>query len=271
MVIAFWIFVTEDIFQLKRRIGDESHQCCTAHGKMIPRKFLPPSCLPIKVPKNDSFFSQFDQECIDYERIGICQECREDSHRPIEQVNLIPSYLDLSQVYGSRSKEVKLLRTFKKGQLRTKYVRHQHHPKAYRQFLPNVYDAREVCGAPAKNDPCYFSPNTQVNKLITLAALQTIFVRQHNRIARRLRKRNPTWEDEDLFQQARKILTGIYHNIIYNHWLPLLIGKEALSQWKIPFFKLSASYDPSINPGAISDMVSAGFSTSNTLLSQHIE
>nr|BCX71415.1 nymph-specific protein N2 [Ischnura senegalensis] len=271
MVIAFWIFVAEDIFQLKRRTDDDSHKCCTAHGKMIPRKFRPPSCLPIKVPKNDSFFNQFDQECIHYERIGIAQECREDEHRPIEQVNLVPSYLDLSQLYGSRPKEVKLLRKFKKGQLKTKYVRRQHHPKAYRQFLPNVHDARVVCGAPAKNDPCYLSPNTQVNKLITLAALQTIFVRQHNRIARRLHKRYPTWEDEDLFQQARKILTGIYHNIIYNHWLPLLIGKEALTRWKLPFFRLSASYDANINPGAISDMVSAGFSTSNTLLTQEIE
>ena len=54
--------------------------------------------------------------------------------------------------------------------------------------------------------------------------VQTLFLREHNRIANELARINPRWDDNRLFFEARKILIGIYQNIIYSEWLPAIIG-----------------------------------------------
>lgn len=39
-----------------------------------------------------------------------------------------------------------------------------------------------------------------------LATMHTLFVREHNRLATNLRRLNPHWNGERLYQEARKIV-----------------------------------------------------------------
>lgn len=55
--------------------------------------------------------------------------------------------------------------------------------------------------------------------------MTTLFWRLHNFLADVLFWMNPTWEDEQLFQEARRILIALYQHIIYYEFLPILIGK----------------------------------------------
>ena len=58
-----------------------------------------------------------------------------------------------------------------------------------------------------------------------LASLHTIFAREHNRIAKRLRRFHRNWDDERLFHEARRIFIAEYQHITYSEWLPVIIGR----------------------------------------------
>ena len=50
-------------------------------------------------------------------------------------------------------------------------------------------------------------------------------------IASELQKENPTWNDEQLFQEARKLNIAEYQSIIYNEWIPDVLGPTALAAY----------------------------------------
>lgn len=57
-----------------------------------------------------------------------------------------------------------------------------------------------------------------------LSAVQTVFVRNHNQLARNLGALNPQWDDERRYQEARRINTAVWQSITYRDWLQWLIG-----------------------------------------------
>ena len=58
--------------------------------------------------------------------------------------------------------------------------------------------------------------------------MHTLFLREHNRIARSLKEINPLWGDERLYQESRRILIAEWQHVIYNEWIPVVIGKIRL-------------------------------------------
>jgi peroxidase len=124
---------------------------------------------------------------------------------PREQLNQLTSYLDASQVYGYNDESARELRDFRSdlGLLRegpTFPGRKALLPYANGQFI----DCRRNLTESTIN--CFLAGDFRVNEQIGLTVMHTIWMREHNRIAKRLHILNPHWSGEKLYQEARKIV-----------------------------------------------------------------
>lgn len=62
-------------------------------------------------------------------------------------------------------------------------------------------------------------------------AMHTVWVREHNRIANYLHILNPTWRDERLFQETRKIVIAELQHITYNEWVPVFFNEKLVGSY----------------------------------------
>ncbi len=86
------------------------------------------------------------------------------------------------------------------------------------KFLPVSYDDQsDQCSKTNSSIKCFVGGETRTNENLGLVSMQTLFLREHNRIAKNLASINPSWDDERTFQEARKILIAIYQvsNVSY--------------------------------------------------------
>jgi peroxidase len=63
-----------------------------------------------------------------------------------------------------------------------------------------------------------------VNEQVELVVMHTLWMREHNRVAAALAALNPSWGDEALFQEARRVVVAEMQHITYNEFLPLVLG-----------------------------------------------
>ena len=83
-------------------------------------------------------------------------------------------------------------------------------------------------------------PRANVN--LHMVALHTLFHLEHNKKARMLHQRNPSWSDQELFDASRQYVIALIQKEFYYHYLPLLLGK------RLPEYNgYNASLDPAID------------------------
>ena len=146
-----------------------------------------------------------------------------------EQINTVTPWLDGSVIYGTSEQRANELRTFEGGKLITT----EHENGDLLRLAPvNSIEEQRVRGL------AFFSGDTRANENIALTAINTLFVREHNRIAEEIINDNPELSDEEIFQMARKINTAIIQSITYNEFIPSL-GIE---------LEPYVGYDKSVNP-----------------------
>lgn len=62
-------------------------------------------------------------------------------------------------------------------------------------------------------------------------------MREHNRVAGLLKEAHKDWNDEIIFQEARRITIAEYQHIIFNEFLPILVGERFFNQMYHSFFQ----------------------------------
>lgn len=187
---------------------------------------------------------------------------------PAQQVNSISSYFDLSQIYGSDQATDNALRTFVGGQMKTS-------PGGLPPLDNSTYFTTAQLAAinasvggmaddgSLPESQMFVTGDSRGNENVELTVLQALFLDNHNRLAAELQKENPTWTDTQLFDEARKLNIAQYQSIIYNEWIPAVLGANALPAY--------TGYNPNVNASIANEFSTVAFRFGHSLLSGNVE
>ncbi|XP_030041454.1 eosinophil peroxidase isoform X2 [Microcaecilia unicolor] len=201
-----------------------------------------PPCFPLKIPPNDPRIRNRN-DCIPLFRSAPA--CTVGPVR--EQINVLTSFIDASQVYGSDDRLAFILRNHS-NQLGMLAVNTRFTDRGL-AFLPFDTMPEDFCFLTNRTSgiPCFLSGDPRTSEQPGLTAFHTMFLREHNRLATELKRLNPQWSGETIYQEARKILGGIAQKITYKDYLPLLLGSQAMSRFLPRYRQYNESVDPTVS------------------------
>jgi len=217
----------------------------------------------ISVPMGDPSFDPFNTgtSIIPMRRSAFVQGTGTSVANPREHANAITTFMDGSAVYGSTPAHAAWLRTFSNGKLKS----------SAGNLLPYNTISGENAGsldpsAPHMENPVgaettiFVAGDARVNENTLLIAMHTLFMREHNRQCDVIAAANPGLNDEQIYQKARQLTSGIIQSIFYNEWMGA-VGIE------LPPYQ---GYDPTVNPAIANAFAAAAFRMGHTLLNSNI-
>jgi len=151
-----------------------------------------------------------------------------------EPVNLGNSWLDLSTIYGLKGDDNKALRTGVNGTLLLQdYIGDGgvYNSKITGVPLPGFPpSASNTSLTPNLPDPTVssefimMSGDGRSSENIQLAIIHTLWIREHNYWAGRMQADHPNWDDEAVYQHARRWTIAEYQHIVFDEYLPAVLG-----------------------------------------------
>jgi len=68
------------------------------------------------------------------------------------------------------------------------------------------------------------SGDPRVNQHPNMAVNTISLMRLHNLLCDEFKRLNPTWNDEKIYHQARRLVIAMYQHVTYNEFLPVILG-----------------------------------------------
>ena len=169
---------------------------------------------------------------------------------PREQFNSITPLLDASNVYGSDKDRNKFLREYCDGKLKM----------SSGQMLPINDGYMPNAGDPATS---YFvAGDIRCNEHIGLISMHTLFVREHNWWAHKIKCVCPYLCDEEIYQKAKIMVEAEIQAITYNEFIPLLLGPHGLKKYK--------GYKYYVNPQISNEFTAAAYRFGHSMIASDI-
>ncbi|XP_067311019.1 thyroid peroxidase [Pseudorasbora parva] len=213
-------------------------------------------CFPMQIPKDDKLSR--NKSCLPFFRSSpACLSGQTDVHHAPQrqQMNSVTSFIDASTVYGHSADLEKTLRNLSSSE-GLLAVNSKHTDKG-RPYLPFVSVRPSAClqDPGSERVECFAAGDSRVNEILPLSVLHTLWVREHNRLAKHLTRLNPHWGSEILYQETRKIIGALHQIITIRDYVPKIIGREAFDEHIGPY----EGYNDSVNPSVSNVFATAAF------------
>ncbi|XP_038669916.1 myeloperoxidase-like isoform X1 [Scyliorhinus canicula] len=209
-------------------------------------------CFPIKVPHDDTRITGAHQ-CLPFIRSALVCHAAFRALNTCEQINVQTSYIDASNVYGNTDYQARKLRDFisDQGLLMVNPTFSDNSLK----YLPfRSYRKKNPCAVTHNTSSCsgirvscMLAGDDRANENLGLLSFHTLFLREHNRLARELKKLNPHWIGETIYQEAKKIIGAFQQIINYRDYVPFIIGKDATEKYLPQYQGYNESVDPRLS------------------------
>lgn len=100
-----------------------------------------------------------------------------------------------------------------------------------------------------------------------------MFMREHNRLVDGLAKINPHWSDEQLYHNARKILSSILQQISFGEFIPRIIGRDYTNRFGLTLLPNGYydGYDSQCSGTIFNEFAAAVFRFGHSLLKPSFE
>ncbi|XP_046656119.1 chorion peroxidase-like isoform X2 [Daphnia pulicaria] len=228
--------------------------CCSAQQTGVNVAPPHPECLPIAIPRNDPVFNPLGNgqvTCMNFIRSTFGNNLDGTFPRMRSQINALTHWIDGSNVYGSSAAKARSLRdpTSGRGRMRT--------------FISNL--GRQMLPLGTCPVTCFDAGDSRVNEQPLLSVMHTIWLREHNRIAENLFRIVPGQTDEFYFQHARRIVIAEMQHIIYNEYLPVIIGPTMAAK-----VNSESGYSNTLNPAVFTEFSTAAFRMGHSQLRSFI-
>lgn len=210
----------------------------------------------IPVPIGDPYFdpNSTGTAVISFNRALYDPDTGTDSNNVRQQENEITSWIDGSMIYGSDDERASALREGSNSPFLA---------TSPGDFLPfNTGELTNANGPVPDPSSLFLAGDIRANEQVGLTAMHTLFVREHNRIARQLQQENPEASAETLFQRARRLVVAQIQIITFNEHLPALVGSNAIPPYR--------GYDPSVNPTIYNEFSAAAYRLGHSMVNDQI-
>ena len=250
ITMTFGQFVDHDLTHspIMKTANNQDIDCCRSGA--AADEF----CAPIDIPAEDPRLG--GSSCMNLVRT-VPAPALDCGVRYREQLNQITHWLDASNIYGSDLAEQRRVRAGRGGRLLS-----ADGPDFGSPLLPS--DPSSSCEV----GTCFRAGDGRVNENPMLSVVHTVFMREHNRVAAALASLNPAWSDEKVFQETKRVVTAEYQHIVYNEWLPSIVGKRYMNLFGLypRASGYSADYDPTIDPRITNEFSTAAFRFGHSLI-----
>ncbi|XP_043286751.1 uncharacterized protein [Venturia canescens] len=262
MVMQFAQFLDHDLTMTPIHKGfAESIPSCRSCDSA---RTVHPECNPFPIPPGDHFFPTINETSGARMCFPSMRSLPGQQHLgPREQVNQNTAFLDASVIYGENKCIADVLRGF------TGRMNITTHPVRGKDLLPQSATHPE-CKAASKY--CFIGGDSRASEQPGLTVMHTMWVREHNRIMEGLRRVNPHWDGEKLYQQTRRIVSAMFQHITYNEFLPRILGWNAVSLYGLKLLPQGyyKEYSPTCNPSVLNEFATAAYRIGHSLLRPHL-
>jgi len=205
-------------------------------------------CYSIPIPEKDGFYKQNPSlQCYPFTRNLASVKDYDCNYGPREQLNHHNHFLDLRFIYANPENT----------RLRQ---------RGYLSFSVNTlgevtFKLKSPNSCPFGRGSIYHTGDQNAEQNVYLTGVQNVWLRNHNQLAEALIRINPNWDDETIFQQARRLNIAMYQHVIYNEYLPQLIGPGTMRIFDLEPLRYGYSnkYNPDLYPQLLNEFVTAAY------------